>query len=434
MMKIREETENLAKQTSEKRINVFCLQEDKARAKFKAKVYADLESELTLLNIVLQMNLRRLNYEKVITDILRIKRNNEDRLEKLESLFDFKQRVEEKLERLRAETEQRNSNNNPSVEFSTEEEECLRSIDVLRGKIEKTKQAMARYSRAIEGNFFKTKRRQLLSKLKSCVAERDALVQESDPEIVLKALREDKETIRALGRERKEMEEALKQLHCDLETIGNIEASAGTESNKLEDPEETFKELRRKQDEITTCLDYLLLKKDKCGDFYEVSESSSQEVASEEAYVQHVQKLQAFGEHFQKQLEDLSKTYSEKISEVEKYRTIDKALDELSENGMSLEEQKSLLQLKMATLNGSVEALKDRLKECTRLLEKDDSYKETLQLDEDLQRLEFENSKLQEAVISEEVCEETQQLSREIDELVCEHNEKLIRRLKGFDA
>lgn len=412
MVKIHNEIENLRKSSAENKRSTFWLEEDKVKAKRKAKVYCDLENELTLLNIVLQMNLTRYGYEKVLTDILALKRSNENVLEKLEEFFEFKQHLEELSNNLKRELEQKKAS----------PEKCPMIIEV---EIEKIKEAVAGYRRASDPSFFRTKRRQLLLELDACNARRADVLKECDPDIVLKALRQDKEEIKVLEANREQLELDLKQLKVDAETIENIEASpaTGESINKFED---ALKAIHCKENDIKSCLDYLLVKWDKSCEFFEASASLN--ITSKETFLQL---LQNFGSEFQKQLEELTQTLHEKKCTIKKYEAMEDAMEELSEKGMQLEEQKKSLKIDLASMTTAVEGLKERLKETKWLLARDSRYMELQASNEELKGLEQENLKLEERFVLENCCKERNELSKEIDGLTRQYNEKLIRRLKG---
>lgn len=422
-MKIHNEIENLRKGSAESKRSTFWLEEDKAKAKKKAKVYGDLENELTLLNIVLQMNLRRYGYEKVLTDILALKRSNEAVLGKLEEFFEFKQHLEELSTNLKSELEQQNF-----IMTRPEHAACTRIMEDTRSKIAETKVAIARHRRASDPSFFRTKRRQLLLELDACNAQRENLLKECDPDVVLKTLRQDKEAIKALEANKEQLEQELKQLKLDGETIESIEASPAT-GESIKKFEDTIKAIHCKESDVKKCLDYLLVKWDRNDEFFEAS--ASLQITSVETFLQHLEKLQNFGIEFDKQLEELTQTLHEKKCDLKKYETIDDAMEELSEKGMQLEEQKESLQIDLASTTTTVEGLKERLKETKWLLARDSRYAELQTNNEEVKCLEQENLKLEERFVLESCCKERNALSKEIDCLTRQHNEKLIRRLKG---
>lgn len=421
MMKIRNEIDVLMKQSAGTRMSACLLQEYKKKAKKKAKIYSELERELTLLNVVLQMNLRRYSYEKILTDILAIKRNNEEVLTKLDEFFEFKRHLEDLSENLKSELGQIKTL--ASVELPVEEKEAAEKC-----KIEETKAAIARYRRVSDESFFRTKRRQHLLMLNVCIAQRDGLLRECDPNIALQTLRDDKEKIRELECQRKQLEENLRQLKADFETIESIEAAPEINTN-TKDAETTVEEIRLKRGLINDTLDYLLLKQDKYTDFSKISDFT--QVTSIEAFLQHLKKLKAFESEYEKQLKDLWKTLHERKCQIKKIQLIDEAIEEISERGMQLEEQKSCLQVSLTSTTTAVETLKQRLLETQWLLERDQRYTELQSLDEKCECLLQENSKMEEQLVLEKRNEEIDGLSRQIDTLARQCNEKLIRRLKG---
>lgn len=413
MMKILEEKENLMKQTAGNKMTTVRLQEHKAKAKEQAKHCCELQNELTLLNLALQMNLQRYSYEKILTDIIDTKRNNEERIMQLEELFNFKQQLEKQLLDLKEK-----SFNYPQIEVPLESEECIR----IKNKIAKTKEAINRYKRMSEQSFFCKKRSQLLLELNACIAQRDELVKKCDSGLVLQTMKQNKEQIRELKEEKKQIEQDLQRLKSDNEIIAAIESTSATNQISV-DPQKISKEIDDKEFTIQACLDYLLLKNDKQDVFFDISPAIH--IKTTESFLQHINKLQSYLDEYQKQLDDLL----QKKGEIKKWQNVEEAIDLLSEKGMQMEERKRSLQINLATLTTSVEDLKERLKNNTQLLEQDQRYVELRQIDEDLKQLLEGNSEL-ETLISEGNCDGSETVSKEIDELVKEYNQKLIGRLK----
>lgn len=389
-MRIWGEKDKLAKQTAGGKMAAISLQDYKTTAKGQAKHYYELENELTLLNLVLQMNLRRYSYEKLLTDIIETKRNNEERLMELEGLFDVKQRLEQ---------------------LAMDLKETNRSFKEL------PEESKNKIVREIEQSFFREKRVQLLLELNACIARRDELAMECDPDTVLQVLKQNKEQIRQLEKEKQQIEGDLQQLKGDIEVIAAIESSSSAANQLSVGPQE----ISGKENVIQACLDYLLLKNDKedvfCGTIH---------ITTAENFLLLLNKLQRYSNEYQKQLDDLL----QKKNEITRLQNVDEAVDSLSERGMQLEERKKSLQVNLASISTSVAQLKERLQNNLQLLEQDQRYVVLRQMDEDYQRL-LEGNLGLETLILEEDYDGSETLSREIDELVKEYNGKLIGKLKG---
>lgn len=416
MTKIRGEIENLIKQTTCNKIPIFCLQEDKAKAKKQAMKYSELENELTLLNLVLQINLRHSSYEDVLTDIIDAKRNNEEYMLQLEGLFDLKKQLEELL----MDMKEKNKNCcSLQIELPVESDACIK----IRNKIMKTKEAINRYRRISEQSFFRKKRSQLLLEYNACIARRNELTKECDTEIVLHTLKQNKEQIKELEIEKKQLECDLQQLKDDMKIIANMESSK-EKYQVSSNLQELFKKISNKENTIQSCLDYLFLKNEKPDVFCDII--STTHIITPHNFLEHMKKLHNYQEEYTKQLEYLV----EKKSELQKFQDLEQVINKLSERRMQTEENKKSLQVNLAAISANVEGLRTRLKGSVQLLEQDQRYVELRELDENLKRLLEENSKL-ENIILKGNCVEQETLSKETNELVKKYNQKLIEKLKG---
>lgn len=106
MNKIREEIANLTSRAAKYKPTSGSLHDDRNIAKEGARVYANHQQQLSVLNIALEMHLSRINNEQAVSETAAVNMKNTAMTEELDLLFMQKTRCEESKNKVEEEIKQ----------------------------------------------------------------------------------------------------------------------------------------------------------------------------------------------------------------------------------------------------------------------------------------------------------------------------------------
>lgn len=108
MNKIREEIASLSSRAAKYKPTSGSLHDDRRTAKEGARIYANYQQQLSVLNIALEMHLSRINNDQAVSETAAINMKNSSMIEELDMLFMQKTRCEESKNKVEEEIKQVN--------------------------------------------------------------------------------------------------------------------------------------------------------------------------------------------------------------------------------------------------------------------------------------------------------------------------------------
>lgn len=456
MRQIQDEIVSLTCTSSSVKTTRVSLTNERKIAKDRARTYIDYENQLSVFNLALEFFMARKTDPEIKRDISTVKEHNQSISTKLDTIFVCKSQHEEAKNDLLAETEelkQREDSviNNLSIEHVEEYKTLLDSnhkhlqvIAKLRQKIDETKRTLNALEAIQSLTTAKQARRRLLHEFNRYQREKvhflNALT-EMKGELCLRTVKNDKSEVEALHKAKTTLEEQVEAKENELAEIIKIIDSGKHETlEKYAKREKQVNEYMQRFDErisevtnkviqeqrrIETALDCLLSK-----DSQFINLDDSDDLRSKYKSITLQIRTLEMEEHKEtNELISLQQQLSKMKSDSEAYLNLDSKLNELTYENQVLEEEQISLKTVLATFATDMEEAKERLNNLIFLLHENETYEEVCKYLKEAESLETRNEEMRNVIDSMEETSECNRISDDIDALLADCNNKIIKQL-----